>query len=233
VVRALVAKRLQGLPLKSLQLVALELIDADQETLTSWSRDAVIKMLVDGDTPSVDLMILAEAAWQMIRAEAPEHELNLLASKYELQVVAVDFGPAVELKTPPLLGNGSCVCWTRLNQGRRRICGRCLGLAARGALRLRPVRRQGLYEARADCGIVRQATGEVEKAAKVDRPRVANPEAEEKGWQAYLKTGSLKEAALQAGVPLNTIKTWMKPPCKSRPSGRGWKARREAELAKK
>jgi len=56
-------------------------------------------------------------------------------------------------------------------------------------------------------------------------PRTANPEAEEKAWKTYLKTGSLKEASIQAGVKLDTVKSWMK--------RRGWKALRGAELAKK
>lgn len=209
VVRALVTTRLPMLPLKALQLMATVLIDADEATILSWSRDAVMTMLVDGDAPSVDLMILAEAARLMIRDEAPEHELNELAKRYELHVQNVvwqETETAEGLAASSMLAEGSVA-----GLPAKEVlydCEECggKGFTKRGLTAHKCKRRQA-------------------KAAQANQPRVANPEAEERGWKAYLKTGSLKEAALKAGVPLGTVQNWSK--------RRSWTAKREAELAKK
>ena len=55
--------------------------------------------------------------------------------------------------------------------------------------------------------------------------RQADPEAEQRAWNAYLSTGSIKGAATACGMDVESVKNWHK--------RRGWKAKREVSLAGK
>ena len=55
--------------------------------------------------------------------------------------------------------------------------------------------------------------------------RQADPEAEQRAWNAYLSTGSIKAAATACGMDVESVKNWHK--------RRGWKAKRDVSLAGK